>query len=178
MPRPACRTPSSVVAALLLAACGDASRDAAARADSAETGRGQVTIGTTTTLDLAPNTVGAGEEFIVRFGIRNDAPDTLRLVQSCDAPARVAIRAAGAAPGSPALETTDCAGGDKEQVVPPGASVVLQFPTRAAVRSDPAQRLSRPLEPGVYVVEATPTVKSANGREITISAVTAELRVR
>jgi hypothetical protein len=128
-------------------------------------------MGTTTRLGVSPNVVESGGQFVVRFEIRNDFSDTLRLTQSCSAPARVAIRQVGAPEGSPALETTTCRDTVLTHPVPPNASVVLQFPTRAAVKA-------QPLASGVYVVEATPTITEANGRPFVISPVTTELRVR
>ncbi|MDF1503090.1 hypothetical protein [Roseisolibacter sp. H3M3-2] len=168
MPRP-----RSVLAVLLLAAaCGDAdSRRPAADSATATPEGPRVVMGTTTRLGASPNAVAPGEEFSVRFEIRNDYADTLRLTQTCSAPARVAIRASNAPAGAPALETTTCKDTVVTHDVPPNASVVLQFPTRASAKSEP-------LAPGLYVIEATPTITQANGRPFVISPVTTELLVR
>ena len=173
------RPTAPLLAALLLVGCSPDTSERAAgdREPAADTSRSssatppRVTMGTTTRLAVSPNVVESGGQMVVRFEIRNDFSDTLTLTQGCSAPARVAIRAYGAAPGSPALETTTCRDTLVTQTVPPNASVVLQFPTRAAVKS-------QPLASGVYVVEATPTITQANGRPFVISPVTTEFRVR
>ncbi len=128
---------------------------------------------TSTTIQVTPSVVAGGGQFVVRFSIRNDSPDTARMTQSCDAPAIFRLRHAEAAPGSEALESSTCKPPATLQVVPPGAELVLQLPSLAQ-----AGRPPRPLPPGLYVVEATPNVTEIDGRPIVLRAVSAELRVR
>jgi hypothetical protein len=174
----------AVPAALLAAACAPdpATRerpaaDSAAPApqvlppDSAP-GR-RVVAATSTTIQISPSVVAGGAQFVVRFSIRNDSPDTVRMSQSCDAPAIFRLRHAEAAPESPALESSTCKPVETHHVVPPGAELVLQLPSLAQAGHPP-----RPLAPGLYVVEATPNVFEIDGRPLELRAVSGELRVR
>lgn len=171
---------------LLLAACGSdaatrerpAADDEPARAPvpaPAPDGspRRRFAVATSTTIQISPSTVAGGARFLVRFSIRNDSPDTARMTLSCNAPAIFALRRADAPAGSTPLEASTCAPEPTTHVVPPGADLVLQLPSLAQ-----AGRPPRPLEPGLYVVEATPNVVEVDGRPLTLRAVSAELRVR
>ena len=175
-------------AALLAAACAACAGDPATRerpaADSVAAttptvlppdtaSRGRLVAATSTTIQITPSVVSGGGQFVVRFSIRNDSPDTARMTQSCDAPAIFRLRQAGAAAGSAALESTTCKPVETHHVVPPGAELVLQLPSLAQ-----AGRPPRPLTPGRYVVEATPNVFEIDGRPIELRAVSAELQVR
>lgn len=127
----------------------------------------------TTTLQVTPGTVAGGAQFVVRFSMRNDQPDSTRLTLSCNGAARFALRTADAPPDSEPLESTVCAEAITTHVVPPGAELVLQLPSVAQ-----AGRPPRPLAPGLYVVTATPTLIEADGRPMTLRPISAELRVR
>ncbi|GLC28532.1 hypothetical protein [Roseisolibacter agri] len=172
-------------AVLLAAACaGDPATREQPAADSAAAPppaalppdtapRRQVVAATSTSIQITPSVVAGGGQFVVRFSIRNDNADTVRMTQSCDAPAIFRIRHAEAAPESPPLEASSCRPGETRHVVPPGAELVLQLPSLAQ-----AGRPPRPLPPGLYVVEAKPNVFEIDGRPIELRAVSGELRVR
>ena len=177
----ATRHPSALGLLLLATACaGDAATRDRPAADTATAlaprpGVASPTrvAATSTSIQVSPSTVAPGAQFIVRFAIRNDSPDTVRMTQSCNAPAIFRLRHAEAAPGSEALEASTCAKVVTTHVVPPGADLVLQLPSVAQ-----AGRPPRPLAPGLYVVEATPNIVEVDGRPLTLRAVSAELRVR
>lgn len=132
-----------------------------------------IVTATSTSIQITPSVVAGGGQFVVRFAIRNDNADTVRMTQSCDAPAIFRLRQAEAAPESQPLDASTCKPGDMQHVVPPGAELVLQLPSVAQAGHPP-----RPLPPGLYVVEATPNVFEIDGRRIELRAVSGELRVR
>ena len=167
---------------VLATACGSdaATRDrpvadtaAAPPAPVPDAARRTTVAATSTSIQVTPSTVAAGAQFVVRFAIRNDSPDTVRMTQSCNAPAIFRIRHAEADPESAPLESSTCAKPVTTHVVPPGADLVLQLPSLAQ-----AGRPPRPLAPGLYVVQATPNIIEVDGRPLTLRAVSAELRVR
>jgi hypothetical protein len=165
----------------LAGACADAAtRDGAAPRDTSSAapvaagpGRAAVRAAPTTMIQVTPGTVDAGKQFVVRFAIRNDTPDTSRYTLSCNGAAQLALRAADAAPDSEPIATSACAQTVTTHAVPPGAELVLQLPSVAA-----AGNPQRPLAPGEYVVTATPTLIEVDGAPFTLKPISAELRVR
>ncbi|MGZ8377393.1 MAG: hypothetical protein ACXW61_13725 [Gemmatirosa sp.] len=165
----------------LAGACADAAtrdgaapRDASAGAPPAiDPARSAVRAAPTTMIQVTPGTVEAGKQFVVRFAIRNDTPDTTRYTLSCNGAATLALRAADAAADSEPIASSACAQVVTTHAVPPGAELVLQLPSVAASGNP-----QRPLPPGAYVVTATPTLTEVDGAPFTLKPITAELRIR
>jgi hypothetical protein len=162
-------------------ACADAAtRDGATTRDTIrggapapEPGNTVVRAAPTTMIQVTPGTVEAGKQFVVRFAIRNDTPDTARYTLSCNGAATLALRTADAAPDSEPLASSACAQVVTTHAVPSGAELVLQLPSVAA-----AGNPQRPLTPGEYVVTATPNLIEVDGAPFTLKPISAELRVR
>lgn len=167
-PRPSRALGALSLAALLIAA-DPRGGHAAADADDQP---GAATGGLAATLRVTPASVRSGGTFTVRVALVNRTRAPLRVTLSCTAPATLALRAVG---DDDALNTTGCAAAVTTVTLAPRGEEVLTLPWRAEAVAFPSPR---PLPPGRYVVEATPTVTHVDGRPVTLAPLRAELRVR